>query len=76
MTTNEAATWLAQVDGTRMRNPNGDDPTAAWVILVRAPAPGPLPERLIIAFGPTVEEATAEARQEWQELWRAYGRPH
>jgi len=76
MTASEAATWLAQVDGTQMRNPNGDDPAAAWVILVRAPAPGPLPGRLIIAFGATVEEATAGAEREWRDLWRGYGRPH
>ena len=59
-----------------MRNPNGGDPDAAWVILVRAPSAGPLPGRLIIAFGPTVEAATTRAELEWHEIWRQYGRSH
>jgi hypothetical protein len=76
MTPSEAASWLDQVDGQRMRNPNADDPSTTWIVLVRAPDEGPREGKLIVCFGPTLVEATAAAEAEWQQIWRSFGPSH
>jgi len=74
MTREKAAAWLRQVNGRTMRNQTPDDDDASWVSLVRVPTSSGLGgSTLIVAFGPTMEEATRAAEERWHALWRAAG---
>lgn len=76
MGTEEALSWLREVEGRLYRS--GPDPGghSAWVAVVRTPgAPGGR-GKLIIALGDTLEEATGTALTQWQRLWRALGPVH
>lgn len=76
MTRVEASSWLEQVRGQSLRNPNDPDGTKSWVVIVRAPGVGPQTGKLIVAFGASLEEATAAAEERWDEIWRSFGRPN
>lgn len=76
MTREEADSWIEQVKGQRLRNPNDADGSKAWVVIVRTPGLGPRSGKLIVAFGDSLEDATAAAEERWQEIWETFGPLH
>ncbi len=69
MTEQEALRWLRQVDGAVYHNRHDGDEDNTWVAVVRTPpAPGNL-GKIIMAFGPSVEEAACAAEEQWQQEW-------
>ncbi len=72
-TRTEADSWLAQVQGKSLRNPNDLDGSRSWVVIVRTPGLGPRSGKLIVAFGHSFEDATAAAEERWQEIWETFG---
>lgn len=74
MTRDKAAIWLRQVNGHTMRNSTPAEDGDSWVSLVRVPTGSGLGgSTLIVAFGPTMEDATRAAEERWHALWRASG---
>ena len=69
----KADSWLEQVQGQRLRNPGDADGSMSWVVIVRTPGLGPRSGKLIVAFGYSFEEATAEAEERWHEIWEKFG---
>jgi hypothetical protein len=76
MTAKEAASWLRQVGGELYRTPPSYGDGQAWVAVVRSPGAGGRRGQLIIALGGSVQEATAAAAQQWQQLWQRLSAIH
>ncbi|MBW1687879.1 MAG: hypothetical protein JRS35_22825 [Deltaproteobacteria bacterium] len=76
MTPEEALGWLRQVKGQLYRNNRHSSGTQAWVAVVRTPSNGSRNGKLIIALGPSMEEAAAAAEGQWQQIWHRMSQTH
>lgn len=69
MTLDQAVAWMHQVKGRFYQTPTRFDRPSAWVAVVRVPAAGTRPSKLIIALGGSLLEAADAAEEQWQTLW-------
>lgn len=69
MTHDQAMAWMEQVDGHFYQTPKRTDKPHTWVAVVRVPAVGSRPGKLIIALGESLAEAADAAEEQWQTLW-------
>ena len=76
MTFDEALDWIQQVDGKLFQNPKKANENDEWVAVVRTPGPGHSNGRVIIAAGRTLQQATAAAESQWNDLWEKISRIH
>ena len=76
MTRDEALDWIQQVDGKLYQNPRKANDIDEWIAVVRTPTQGPWGRKVIIASGPTLQQATSAAEQRWNELWEKLGQVH
>ena len=76
MSSDEALTWLRQVQGQLYQNKQHPTGKATWVAVVRTPQDGARKGKLIIALGASLEEATTAAEGQWQQLWQGFGSAH
>ncbi len=76
MTSNEALSWLKQVEGTVFHNKYQAEDENAWVAVVRTPGINGQNGKIILAFGETLEIATSAAEREWQQVWERISRVH
>lgn len=76
MTFDEALEWIQQVDGRLYQNPHKADEPDAWVAVIRTPQSLQAPARVIVAAGPTLQQATSSAECEWNRLWEELGPRH
>jgi len=75
MTSDEAADWLRQVDGTVFRARQTDD-DERFVAMVRTPRVAGRNGKIILAFGESYEEAARAAEEQWQSIWRTISTTH
>jgi hypothetical protein len=68
MAPDDALAWLRRMNGQLYRNNPHPSGKNAWVAVVRAPRPGNSAGTLIIALGPTMEEAARAAAGRWQRM--------
>ena len=73
MSSEEALTWLRQVDGQLYRNNRHPSGREAWVAVVRAPERPGRRGKLIISIGGSVEGAAQGAASQWAALWKTFG---
>ena len=76
MTPEEALGWLRQVKGQLYHNKPHPSGNRAWVAVVRTPRNGTHNGKLIVALGPSMEEAAAAAENQWQALWHKMSQTH
>lgn len=76
MTFDEALDWIQQVDGKLYQNPEKTDRDDAWVAVVHTPRTGHQRGRVIVAAGRTLQQATASAARQWDQLFDELGRVH
>jgi hypothetical protein len=76
MTRDEALDWIQQVDGRLYQNPKKADEKDEWVAVIRTPQSGPVRNKVIVAVGSSLQQATAAAEKEWSELWQKLSRLH
>lgn len=76
MKSDEALSWLRDVDGQLYRNPRQASGREAWVAVVRTPRSGLQRGKLIVALGSTMEEAASAAESQWGAIWRKLGPTH
>jgi hypothetical protein len=74
--TEEALSWLREVEGRLYCSGPDASGRSAWVAVVRTPGAPGARGKLIIALGDTLEEAAGTALAQWQRLWRALGPVH
>ena len=76
MTREEALDWIQQVDGRLYQNPEKADQDDEWVAVVRTTETGRRRGKVIVAAGRTLQQATASAAKQWNELWLELSRVH
>ena len=76
MTRDEALDWIQQVDGRLYQNPKKADQHDEWVAVIRTPQSGPVRNKVIVAIGSSLQQATAAAEEEWSQLWQKLSRLH
>jgi hypothetical protein len=76
MTRDEALDWIQQVDGRLYQNPRKANQNDEWVAVIRTPRSGRGRSKVIVASGKTLQQATAVAEAQWNELWEKLSRVH